>query len=249
MAVALFWPFNSATLDGYTFLFMRYALLNFPFVDSIWSHFPQMLSAPVHQLWSSLPHNLVVCKIYIFHVAIIPLALCFYPCRLEFFINNYQFHTQNRRYPLQPCSVCRVITILHYAAVVFLRWPKWLCEMHACDQSAVACWSSLFLDTVHSPQAPATDNGSLCQTAWGRLSSRMLGVLCWMAAIKWCSLRRRVQTKIWKGIRYAECVMQTSLLITYRSKSESKNPLLWGIFFFCAAVCTQHCAVLKLLLN
>lgn len=120
--------------------------------------------------------------------------------------------------------------ILHYAAVVFLHWPKWLFEMNACDQSSVACWSSLFPDIVHSPQAPATDNGSLCQTAWGRISSRMLGVLCWMAAIKWSSLRHRVQTKTYKGIRFAQCVMQTSLLITYHSKSSLKIPCSGGIF-------------------
>lgn len=141
------------------------------------------------------------------------LPVWFNTCRLPLPLKNNKqtisSRNQNSQFPPASSPVCRVIMIPHYAAVVIVRWPKWLPEMHACDQSAVACWSSLFPDIVHSPQAPATDNGSLCQTERGRISSRMLGVLCWMAAMRWCSLgwKCRAQTKIWKGICYAECVM------------------------------------------
>lgn len=150
------------------------------------------------------------------------------------FVNNNMFQEHPAVFPLRSNPVCRVIMILHYAAVVILYWPKWLPEMHACDQSAVACWSSLFPDIVHWPQAPATDNGSLCQTVQGRISSRMLGVLCWIAAIKSCSLswKCRVETKIWKGICYAVCVMET---ITSNSISDKKIPC--SDCFFPVGVC------------
>lgn len=203
---------------------MHICCLFFAFVDEIWSHFPQMLFAPVHQLRSSLPHNQEATT-YILHVDIISLPPMFLLMQTSTFVDNYPFATHKTA--SIPCSPAQCAGLLWFYLMqqwFFMHWPKWLCEMHACDQSAVACWSSLFPDIVHSPQAPATDNGSLCQTAWGGISSRMLGVLCWLAAIKWSSVRHSVQTEALKGIRFAERVMQTSLLIAYH--------LQWDQFFF-----------------
>lgn len=124
-----------------------------------------MLSAPVHQLWSSLPHNLLdalAFDMYILHIYGWYHLLCFNTWRLLQI--SIRSRNKNSQFPpLQSSPVCGVIMFLYYAAVVILHWPEWLLEMHACDQSAVACWSRLFPDIVHSPQAPTTDNGSLCQ--------------------------------------------------------------------------------------
>lgn len=93
--------------------------------------------------------------------------------------NSQNSCTQTAPFPLILffcIPACRVFIIRHYAALVLLHGPKWLLEMHTCDQSVSACWCNLFPDIVLSPQAQNTDNGSLCQTAWGRISRMVTGI-------------------------------------------------------------------------
>lgn len=158
---------------------------------------------------------------------------------------------KNSQSPLHPSPVCRVIMILHYAAVVILHWPKWLLEMHACDQSVAACWSSQFPDIVHWPRAPTTDNGSLCQTGWGRISSRMFGCIMLDGSHEMVfpfSWKCSVETKWWKGIRYAECVIKTCVNhISFKIRLKKKKSPAVGDF---VCSCVHYvCVVLKLLLN
>lgn len=168
------------------------------------------------ELWSSLPHHLEgaflsfdVCAKHIWLVS--PPSMFLAHEDFHFLgkkkkkANNNLPQEQNR--PCSPRVPPQCAGLLWFNIMQQCLSPvdqRGLTEMQACDQSAVAWWSSRFPDIVHPPQAPATDNGSLCQTARGRISSRRW---CWMAAIKSCSCscKHSVETKIWKGICYAEC--------------------------------------------
>lgn len=114
-------------------------------------------------------------------------------------------------------------------------WPEWLRGVLACDQATVACWRCLSPDTVLWPQAPASNNGSLCQAAGGRISSRMFIVSCRKRARRSCRLIWiwRVGTKMGKrslGIWWGE---NSLILITFFYSVEAFTPVILMVIWKC----------------
>lgn len=99
----------------------------------------------------------------------------------------------------------------------------------ACDQPAVACWRSLSPDTVLRPKAPASNNGSLCQTTGGQITSRMFIVSCRTAAIRSLCLIwiRRVVTKMGK-LLFRLRKKKSQILITFYSVEAFTPVILMG---------------------
>lgn len=108
--MALIRPFNSALPDGYVFLCLCVWMANDPI----------FLPCSLH-LYTTLSRCYYTC---IKHRHDSLAASVFFIMLAWIFVDNHQFLSQNRPRPLQLCSLCSVIRIPDYAAVVFLALTK-----------------------------------------------------------------------------------------------------------------------------